>query len=103
MTKPNLSVRISGVYSLVGSASQRRRATSQKEGMGLEYSDITPNTNTRKFQETQHPEDAPFVADVVRSKHRGALVTDQKISMPSNRSLIFHAVVSIAHQFSYKD
>ena len=71
--------------------------------MGFEYSVIIPSTNIRKFQETQHREDSPFVSYVVRSKHRAALVADQKISVPSNRSLIFHAVASIAHQPSHKD
>ena len=65
--------------------------------MGPEYSVITTSTSARKFQETQHPEDSPFVAYVVRSKHRGALVADQKTSVPSNRSLMFHVVASIAH------
>ena len=74
--------------------------------MGPEYSVITPSTSARKFQETQNPEDSPFASYVVRSKHRGALVADQKTSVPSNRSLIFHVVASItsiAHQPSHKD
>ena len=64
---------------------------------------IIPSTRARKFKETQHPEDSPFISYVVRSKHCGVLTINQKISVLKNRSLIFHGVVSITYQSSHKD
>ena len=108
--KRNHRVRVSNIYLQICSASasskatsQRRSATSQKKGLGAQFSIITPSTSVRKFQETQQPEDFPSVSYVVHSKHRGALIADQKTNVPNNHSLTFHAVVSIAHQPSHKD